>query len=202
MTWSVIAEPERRAIRQQMRARRRALSPRAQKQAAYALSRHLLRQPHLHGTVRVALYLAADGEIDTRVLMTRLAALGKQLFLPVLRPNGSLWFRRYPARRMHRNRFGILEPIGTNVQPRQLDLVCMPLVAFDRRGGRLGMGGGFYDRSFAFLLKRMRIRPRLVGLAHHFQEVGRLPLAEWDVPLDAVVTDREWIGTRSRRSRR
>ena len=65
----------------------------------------------------------------------------------------------------------------------------MPLVGFDEEGGRLGMGGGFYDRSFAFTRIRPRLRPTLIGLAHELQKVQKLPVEPWDIPLDAVVTD-------------
>src|SRR5690606_40461575 len=65
----------------------------------------------------------------------------------------------------------------------------LPLVAFDARGNRLGMGGGFYDRTFARAPRARTLRPRLVGLAHHFQQVASLPAEPWDIPLDAIATD-------------
>src|SRR5687767_13746260 len=101
---------------------------------------------------------------------------------------------------MRRNRFGIPEPTGRRCAPQQLDLVLLPLVAFDRRGARLGMGGGFYDRTFAFLRVAGRRKPRLVGLAHHFQEVAQLPREPWDVPLAAIVTERGWVSVKTARN--
>ena len=69
----------------------------------------------------------------------------------------------------------------------------MPLVGFDPEGGRLGMGGGFYDRSLAYRNRHAYCRkPALLGLAHECQKVDRLALASWDVPLEATVTDRAW----------
>lgn len=182
---------ERRQLRRQLRQRRRALPPYRQRHAAQALARIVAAHPVIARANRIALYLPADGEIDPGPLLARLLARGKRIYLPVVSAAGTLSFGRFPAARMRRNRFGIYEPQGRRIAPRALDVVCLPLVAFDRTGGRLGMGGGFYDRSFAFLLAGRR-RPQLVGLAHHFQEVRQLPLAPWDVPLAAVATDRGW----------
>lgn len=105
----------------------------------------------------------------------------------------------YPATALKsRNRFGILEPaaIGAPMPAKQFDVVLVPLVAFDRAGNRLGMGAGFYDRAMAFRLNNPKtLRPLLVGLAHHFQEVNSLNAQAWDVPLDVILTDRELIRT-------
>lgn len=77
--------------------------------------------------------------------------------------------------------------------PWTLDAIFMPLVGFDREGHRLGMGGGFYDRTLAFTRHWPRAVPKLVGLGHHSQEVARLPVQPWDVSLHAIATDREVI---------
>lgn len=117
---------------------------------------------------------------------------GRQTWLPVLRPDGRLAFRRLTAGTpLRANRLGLLEPVGSGaiaVPLAALDLVLMPLVGFDAAGRRLGMGGGFYDRTLA---GRGRFRrPALVGLAHECQRVAQLPAQPWDVPLDAVITGR------------
>ena len=79
---------------------------------------------------------------------------------------------------------------------RQLDVVIAPLVAFDESLNRLGMGGGYYDRTFAFR-KRARVlrRPVLIGVAYSFQRVDRLQPENWDVPLDVVITEKESYGS-------
>lgn len=102
---------------------------------------------------------------------------------------------------LEKNRFGILEPLRhqTNRSPRGLDAVLMPLVGFDRAGHRLGMGGGFYDRAFAFRFARSHGRPLLIGLAHSIQEVDSLDACHWDVPMDAIVTDRAVFWLRKQR---
>ena len=143
---------------------------------------------------RVALYLAADGEIDPVLLAMDALRRNKQIYLPVLHPltgDRMLFVAWNQATRLRRNRFGIPQPatLAGLVSPWQLDLVLTPLVAFDDQGGRLGMGGGFYDRTFATdLTARWPRCPHLAGLAHGFQRVEALPGRPWDVPLDAVFT--------------
>jgi 5-formyltetrahydrofolate cyclo-ligase len=123
---------------------------------------------------------------------------GKTVYLPVLvnDPPQSLRFAPYrPGVPLQRNRFNIPEPdspITDELMPDQLDLVLTPLVAFDLTGTRLGMGGGFYDRSFSFLLNHGSIekRPYLLGLGYEFQKATEVLVREgWDVPLDAAVTE-------------
>jgi len=189
----------KRELRRMLRERRRSLPANEQRVAARSLARRLIRQPWFIRARHIAFYIAADGELDPLPLLRRAAASGKRLYLPVLRPGNKLWFGEYRVgMRMTLNRFGIPEPAGRIWrQPWALDLVLLPLVAFDRDGGRLGMGGGFYDRTFAFWRRGGHRLPRLLGLAHHFQEVTELPREPWDVPLAGVATDRAWISTRA-----
>ena len=189
---------DRKALRRMMRARRRALTPQEQHQAARALCQQLSHHLWFQQARHIALYLANDGEIDTTPLVDLCRRLGKQLYLPVLHPirHNRLWFTPYTTKTpIRRNRYRILEPVlqGKPVRPAHaLDLVLMPLVAFSAEGGRMGMGGGYYDRSFAFKLQPKRLKgPRLIGLAHDFQRQTQLPLEPWDVPLDAIATDRK-----------
>ena len=142
----------------------------------------------------IAAYLPNDGEIDPLPLMGGLWSMGKTLYLPVLNPIAAhqLWFARYrEGDELVTNRYGILEPRQRQlVNPRFLDLVLTPLVAFDTDCNRLGMGGGYYDTSFAFLRNRhCWIRPRLLGLAYELQKCPRLQVNDWDIPLHAVITE-------------
>lgn len=189
----------RRQLRSSLRARRRSLSPSEQQQAARNLVRQLLKLPQLLRAQHIALYMACDGEIDPQPLAERLWRMGKHTYLPVLRPDkpGELWFVAYGAgTQLQANRYGILEPDFRGAQrlpAARLDMALMPLVGFDRRGARLGMGGGYYDRSFAFKQQRPAGRPYLVGLAHACQEVDALAVASWDIPLFAIATDKALI---------
>ena len=183
----------RRALRRSMRARRRALPPGARRQANRRLGRHLAAHPLLRKARRIALYMPNDGEIDPGSLLKHCRGQRWQFFLPVLDPvyPGLLRFAPWhPGQAMTRNRFGIPEPALRCRQPAEwtLDVIVMPLVAFDDAGRRLGMGGGFYDRTLATLATRPR-HPKLLGTAYRFQRVRRLEEATWDIPMDSVVTD-------------
>jgi len=187
---------QRRAIRRALRERRRALGGAAQRAAGEALARQLARSPLFLRSRHIAVYLPNDGEIDLRPLARRAWAMGKACYLPVLGPafHNRLWFAPYrPDTIFRRNVFHIEEPAidWRDARPTQaLDLILLPLVAFDAAGNRLGMGGGFYDRTLAYLHQRRHWRrPRLIGAAHAFQRVDALPQAPWDVPLQGVATE-------------
>jgi len=148
----------------------------------------------------VAGYLAADGEIDPGRTLALARRMGKQTVLPVLRGSALVFAVHGPGVALEPNRFGIAEPVGTaHRHARAIDLVLVPLVGFDDRGNRLGMGGGFYDRTFAYLRARHRWRrPHLVGVAHPEQRVDALESQPWDVPLTAVVTPAGVVRVRTR----
>ncbi|MDH5514996.1 MAG: 5-formyltetrahydrofolate cyclo-ligase, partial [Gammaproteobacteria bacterium] len=127
-------------------------------------------------------------------LMQHLWTLGKKIYLPVLVPfsDNRLWFAHFvPGDRLVYNRYGIPEPASRNlIKPTALDLVLTPLVAFDVHGHRIGMGGGYYDRRFAFLRQRTRWRkPRMLGIAYDMQKQERILSNAWDIPMDAIVTE-------------
>lgn len=186
--------PDPRVLRREMRAHRRALRASQQRAAARRLARAVTSSVLFLKARRIAVYMAADGEIDPAGICRKAWQLGKQVYLPVLPSHGDsrLSFLRYKERAQLRvNRFGIPEPrlSAGRVQPWQLDLVLMPLVAVDAAGNRLGMGGGFYDRTFnARLQATWPRRPRLAGLAHTFQCVPALVANPWDVPVGRVFT--------------
>lgn len=186
-------------LRRQLREQRRALSAQAQRQAAQGLYRQLAQHPRFRRAKQIALYLPNDGEIDPQPLLRAAQRRGKATYLPVLSPwpRSKMVFQRVRAGDpLLANRFGILEPRRNRAQQRKvwaLDLVFLPLVGFDRHGGRLGMGGGFYDRSLAYRAMRKNWhKPTLLGLAHECQQVERLAQASWDVPLQGTVTDKAW----------
>ena len=175
-----------------MRRLRRALTPHQQREHARQAMRNALKSPWFRRPKRVGIFISSDGELDTRPLMEALWHRGHRLFLPVLEHGLSrpmLFAEVAPNTPLHPNRYGIPEPVNRRFFPAcQLDVVITPLVAFDRDGYRLGMGGGFYDRTFACKLKG-RTKPLLIGWAHSFQEIDRLPRQPWDVPLDGIITE-------------
>ena len=191
------ADQKRKKLRRDLRLARQSLSPRQQRVAAENLTRRLCIHPLFIRSGRIGLYLANDGEIDPAGIARAALKYNKKVFLPVLNPvhKGHLLFLPWtPTTPMRKNRFGIMEPDIRQIKPRPAwvpDLVLMPLTGFDSKGNRLGMGGGFYDRSFNF--KRHLTHnapPVLVGLAHECQKVGSIPVASWDVPVHAVFTDK------------
>lgn len=186
-------------LRRMLRNARRALTPSEQRQAAHGLYRQLAQHPLFRRAKHISLYLPTDGEIDPRLLLRAAQRRGKATYLPVLSawPRTKMVFQRVkPGDKLLPNRFRILEPRVNAKRQRKvwaLDLVLLPLVGFDDAGGRLGMGGGFYDRSLAYLARRQSWRnPTLLGLAHECQKVDRLAQASWDVPLAGTVTDKQW----------
>ncbi|MFJ2410102.1 MULTISPECIES: 5-formyltetrahydrofolate cyclo-ligase [unclassified Pseudomonas] len=186
-------------LRRMLRKARRALTPSEQRQAALGLYRQLAQHPLFRRAKHLSLYLPTDGEIDPRLLLRAAQRRGKATYLPVLSawPRTKMVFQRVrPGEKLRPNRFRILEPQVNASRQRKvwaLDLVLLPLVGFDDVGGRLGMGGGFYDRSLAYMARRKSWRkPTLLGLAHECQKVERLAQASWDVPLEGTVTDKDW----------
>jgi 5-formyltetrahydrofolate cyclo-ligase len=190
----------RKALRAELRARRRSipaeLRTRAERRVALAIQRHF----HLHPGQRIALYSPLRDELGVAPIARLARRHGAQVYLP-----------RLTDRRHHRMTFvealgplranwmGILEPSAARTVPaRWLDLVFLPLLGFDTAGMRLGMGGGYYDRAFAFLrLRRSWRRPKLIGIGFAMQRVAPLARASHDLHLDAVVTEEGVIACRS-----
>lgn len=189
---------QRRALRASLRAQRDALGPRERMIAADGLSEQLEQLAEFLTDERVAGYWAVRGELSLHRVLPPLAARGQRFHLPVLNDDATLGFAPWKhGDPVQPNRYGIPEPAVRPTPlpaPETMQLVLVPLVAFDRRGNRLGSGAGYYDRSFAFLKQGERPRePLLVGIAYAFQEVDILPREPWDVPLDFVCTERELI---------
>lgn len=161
--------------------------------AAELFTQSVLFQSHQH----FACYFARTEEFDCIPIIQAIWNANKKTYLPILEGNGnnSLKFAAYQADTpLQLNRYRILEPVEPIVFPtQQLDVVLLPLVAFDRQGNRLGMGGGYYDRTFEFLLTEPARKPILIGLAYEFQCVKQLPQDSWDVPLSAILTEKQII---------
>ena len=187
----------RQQIRQQIRQRRRALTPEQQTQFALHAADRMMAYPPVLLAQTGAVFLSFDGELDTRPLIDQLWRAGKRVYLPVLHPfsPGNLLFLHYhPSSDLVVNRLNIREPkldVRDVLPLSQLDVLVTPLVAFDAAGQRLGMGGGFYDRTLQNW-RQHRLQP--VGYAHDCQQVDALPTEQWDIPLPAVITpSKTWL---------
>lgn len=187
----------RQQIRQQIRQRRRALTPEQQTQFALQAADRMMAYTPVLLAQTVAVFLSFDGELDTRPLIDQLWRAGKRVYLPVLHPfsPGNLLFLHYhPSSDLVVNRLKIREPkldVRDVLPLSRLDVLVTPLVAFDAAGQRLGMGGGFYDRTLQNW-RRHRLQP--VGYAHDCQQVDALPTEQWDIPLPAVITpSKTWL---------
>ncbi|KHM44605.1 hypothetical protein PL71_19605 [Pseudoalteromonas distincta] len=188
---------KRAQIRAEIRNTRKNLSNNQQIIAAQSLKMNFIQHLKSENTTNskhIAIYLSNDGELDTSLLIKELWNLNHVVYLPIIHPfNGAnLLFQRYEKNSpMRANRYGILEPKlnCSQICPLPaLDYLLMPLVAFDKQGNRLGMGGGFYDRTLARLHEQNWQKPQLIGLAHECQKVDALPIESWDVPLETIIT--------------
>ena len=187
------ATEQRRHLRPILRERRRQLPAAARISGAEALSARLLDLPFAPQTGCVAGYWASDGEIALHVWQLRLPA-GVRYCLPVLHDDGRLRFAPWrPGEPLVTNRYGIPEPETAELlDAEEMALIVMPLVGFDDHGQRLGMGGGWYDRTLAFR-RDTAAPPWLVGAGFALQHTEPLIVEQWDVALDAVCTE---AGTR------
>jgi len=189
--------PSRRELRKRYRHARRELAPTLQIEHAKRVARLVAASGLLLLGKRFAAYAANDGELDPAPLVHLLTRAHKTVWLPVMgREKRLTWRRVQLADRLVRNRVGIAEPSAgaAYVPSTALDVVFVPLVAFDDAGHRLGRGGGHYDATFAPLARR----PLLVGLAHELQHAHELPHERWDAPLDAVITEQRVYGYSAR----
>lgn len=187
---------QRDEIRKAFRQKRRLLTLEEQQQAADKLCEQVLSHPKIKQAQTIALFLSFDGEIDTSPLISQLWTLNKQVCLPVLHPfhRHHLLFLRYTSSTvLVKNRFNISEPplnVNMVIPISDIDIIFTPLVAFDAQGQRLGMGGGFYDRTLENWQQKS-FYP--MGLAHTCQQVDYLPTANWDVPLPEIITpEKKW----------
>ncbi len=188
----MLSEKKKQSLK--YRKARLSLTRSEQHKAARAIARHARGFLPIYNCQRLLSYSPFGGEIDPSVLASSLGALE---YLPKITNYRMRRMRFFSARQgLTINSLGITEPSeqSPSITGRELDVVLMPLVGFDRNGNRIGMGAGFYDRAFEFRnTGTSSKRPLLIGLAHHFQEIESIDADTWDVPLDAIITDRELI---------
>ena len=192
----------RALLRKNLREARRSLPDEQHEDAAQCIAAQLNTLPFVKSATTVAGYLVNDGEVNLKYYIESTWQLSHKKFaLPVLHPvcKGHLLFLSYtPDSLLINNKYKIEEPVlscEAVIPVTQCNVILMPLVGFDTNGNRLGMGGGYYDRTLSFTQRKLNTQsalnqhtPKLVGIAHDIQEVDALPTAPWDVPLDAIVT--------------
>jgi 5-formyltetrahydrofolate cyclo-ligase len=188
----VNAANERDRIRRRTRALRRAIDPVPRRIAERAINGRLRRLAAYQRARRIGIYYAIDGEVCLTALIADAQHRGKQVYAPLVDDDELRFVEAESGCTFVLNRYGIPEPQGGAViDPRMLDLVLTPLVAFSPLGLRLGMGAGFYDRGFKFLKLRQRwLRPKLIGVGFDAQRVETLAAEPWDIRLWGAVTDR------------
>lgn len=184
----------RALLRARMSVRRNELDARQRIAAAAGVLRSLETLPEFMTDRNVAGYWAIRGELPLNLAVASLARRDQRYFLPLLGAHRQLQFAEYAqGSAVRNNRFGIPEPdvpAARRLAPGDMDVILLPLLAFDRHGNRLGTGGGWYDTSLAFLLGAQRpTAPLLVGIGYAFQQVETIAIESWDVPLDYVATD-------------
>lgn len=182
--------------RQQLRTQRQQLSYKALFQREHQLFRQLIQLPELKQARSIAAYWPSKGEISLIKTLDYFQQQGKQIYLPRMQSQKHMTFHPYcPRSALISNTFGISEPYSRRQKAlRQVDVVLLPLVGFDSRGNRLGMGGGYYDRALAFLQQQnWRKKPLLIGIAHDFQQLDTIASESWDIPLSLIVTNRRCL---------
>ena len=202
-------------IRQLIRNKRQLLDQNTQRQQANLLAERLKAHPKIADAKSIAIYLSNDGELNTQKFIHDCWQRNIKTYLPVIHPfsKGHLLFLHYDRHTlMKKNKYGIAEP-QLNVQHvlpvTEIDIIFTPLVAFDNTGARLGMGGGYYDRTLAswsnkksnqqpnkkseqkFSQNDVSKKPYPIGLAHDFQQVEKLPTEPWDIPIPEIITPNE-----------
>ena len=187
-----------KTLRQQDRLRKRAIEAR-QKLTAYErdiasekIADAVIRSTWFQRSQNVACYLSTQFEVDTWRIIARAWTMKKRVFAPVCGKNHKIRFREVTSNSdLDKDRHGILVPRnGKTIDPGRLDLVITPLVAFDGDNNRIGMGGGYFDRTFSFLKHREHLyHPKLIGVAFACQKIDEIASNPWDVPLFTVVSD-------------
>ena len=187
----------KKQLRRQLGMQRRQLTRQQQQQYTHQFSQQIRRCRPIIAARRIGIYLPILGEAPAQ-LIQHLSTPSTQIYIPhIVNYQRHIMCFTPITNKQRPNRWAIKESttLAGALWPKQLDVVVMPLLAFDSHGNRLGMGGGFYDRAFAYKQYQSNItnRPKLIGLAYDFQQVTALPVDDWDIRLDMVVTNRQVI---------
>jgi 5-formyltetrahydrofolate cyclo-ligase len=183
-------------LRQTLRQKRKKITSSQQKLNAHQLAKQIIQLKEIQSAKNIAVYLSNDGEIDLQEVVSLLWQANKNCYLPVLNKEnkGHLLFLAYTKQQqLVKNCFNILEPAYQQEKSKiakQMDVILMPLVGFDKDCKRIGMGGGYYDRSLSFISHKT-VKPVLIGVAHSIQQVEKIPIEKWDIGLNKIVTEKQ-----------
>ncbi len=185
----------RQIFRKKLQQQRAKITLDEQKKISAIITEQLSQHPIFLQSHSIASYKAIQHEIDPSALIQKAWKNKQNCYLPILQDQQLMFCEYQPHTLFKKNRFNIPEPrlfLDACIAPQDIDLVLVPLVGFTEKGQRLGMGAGFYDRSFAFLLNAPRpARPFLLGLAYEWQKLAFFTEKSWDVPLNAIITEKQ-----------
>lgn len=181
-----------REIRRHGRSARATMATPTREIANRIIAEKVMSKPWFRVAGNIACYLSTEDEVDTWQLIARAWQMKKRIFAPIVKKNRQMEFRRISAEsQLEVSQFGLYEPpVGESIPVRKLDIVLTPLVAFDGERHRIGMGGGYFDRTFSFLQHRESyFHPKLIGLAFACQKVEEIPANPWDIRLFDILTE-------------
>ncbi len=186
--------PTQANLRQQKRRQRQALPAEEKQRYSQQIAEHIIASEAYQNAERLGAYLAMSEEVNVQAIIERAWADGKSVYLPVVTAKGqAMSFCRYtPDTPLTKDVVNMDVPAeGELIAAGDLDIVVTPLVAFDEHGNRIGMGGGYYDRTFAFKANTQPQKPQLFGVAFEVQRLATLlPVQAWDIRPDAIVSER------------
>lgn len=180
------------SLRRKSRAARIAMPSAERQNASVIIVKTVVHSSWFRRAKLLACYLSTDEEVDTWLLIERAWRMKKRIFAPVVNKNNVMHFCEItPESNLFLNQYGLYEPReGELIAPRNLDLVITPVVSFDHEGNRIGMGGGYFDRTFSFLRHRNHLlHPKLVGLAFACQRVDKITANPWDIQVFRVIDE-------------
>lgn len=179
------------SLRRTLRQLRNNIPPATRRRFDFSIHQNLLDSGILLRSGSLAGYFANDGEPSIDLLLQALTKRNRPYHLPVLKKQKLIFKSYVPGDPLKHNAFNILEPTCEQyITAKYLSAILMPLVGFDHQGNRLGMGGGYYDRTLNFMRNPLcKKAPLLIGVAYSLQAVETLHRQPWDIPLDAVITE-------------
>ena len=173
---------------------RRLLDDQARIRASQIIAERIVHSHEFMACKTIACYLPCYDEVDPSYIIERAWRANKRIFAPVIANNQNMFFRQLlPDTQIEKNRFDLWEPAsGQTIRAKRIDVVITPVVAFDNRRNRIGMGGAYFDRCFSFLKNRQHwLHPKLIGVAFDCQKVEKIVPNHWDIRLYSVITERQ-----------